>query len=145
MKRKRKGEKELIMTHSVSGQESKRRQITLWSGRPREEINNIYTIGHKSRRTATSNEGKHHQKLGSGLTGCCKPLDLLWHSSTPISGGATQNTELYSVSPELISSHISRQQGTAPPAQLRCWLLISRHAISSVVLKKLFRIILAVL
>lgn len=42
MKRKRKGDKELIMTHSESGQESKRRQITLWSGKSREVINNIY-------------------------------------------------------------------------------------------------------
>lgn len=48
------------MTHSVSGQESKRRQITLWSGKSREEINNLYTMGHKSRRKAIYNEGKHH-------------------------------------------------------------------------------------
>lgn len=39
---KRKGDKELIMTHSVSGQESKRRQITPRSGKSREEINKIY-------------------------------------------------------------------------------------------------------
>lgn len=42
MQRKRKGDKELIMTHSVSSQESKRRQVTLWSGKSKEEIDNIY-------------------------------------------------------------------------------------------------------
>lgn len=39
---KRKGDKELIMTHTVSGQESKRRQITPRSGKSREQINKIY-------------------------------------------------------------------------------------------------------
>lgn len=60
MKRKRKGDKELIVTHSVSGQEVKRGQITLWSGKSREEINNTYTMGHKSRGKTIYNEAKHH-------------------------------------------------------------------------------------
>lgn len=59
-KEKKRGDKELIMTCSASGQESKRRQITVQSEKSRKEINIIHTMGHKARRNAIYNEGKQH-------------------------------------------------------------------------------------
>lgn len=58
--RKKKGDKELLMAYSTSGQESKRRQITTWSEKSRKEIDIIYSVGHKAGRNAMYNEGKHH-------------------------------------------------------------------------------------
>lgn len=58
--RKKKGDKELIMACSTSGQESKRRQITTQSEKSRKEINIIYSVGHKAGRIAKYNDGKHH-------------------------------------------------------------------------------------
>lgn len=61
------------MTHSVSGQESKRRQITPWSGKSREEINNIYIPwGISQEEKQYIMKGNIIKKLGSGLSGCCK-------------------------------------------------------------------------
>jgi len=57
--KKQKGRHEILMTCSVSGQQSKRRQITIQSEKSRKEINTIYTMGHKSRRNAMYNEAKH--------------------------------------------------------------------------------------
>lgn len=59
-RRKKKGDKELLMAYSMSGQESKRRQITTRSEKSRKEIDIIYSVGHKAGRNAMCNEGKHH-------------------------------------------------------------------------------------
>ena len=45
MKRKKRGDKELIMTRSAMCQESKRRQIAIQSAKSRKETNIIYTMG----------------------------------------------------------------------------------------------------
>lgn len=61
MKRKEKGRQGANndMLCEWSGRQE-RRQITIWSENSRKEINIIHTTGHKSRRNATYNEGKHH-------------------------------------------------------------------------------------
>lgn len=74
------------MTCSASGQESKRRQIAIWTEKSRKEISIIDTTWHKSGRNATYNERKHH---GSGLTGCCillaaqRDLRHRWDTAVP--------------------------------------------------------------
>lgn len=59
-KKKKQGDKELIMACSKRSQGSKRRQITTRSEKSRREIDIIYSMGHKAGRNTTYNEGKHH-------------------------------------------------------------------------------------